>query len=431
MNKQKIQPKVVLAASLCSFNEWYDYALYGFFTPIISSLFFSSSDKNNALIYSLMIFAIGFLSRPLGGLFFGSLTDKLGRKKVLLFSVLLMGAATIVIGSLPTYAQVGSLAPFLLLFFRIIQGFSIGGEYMVSAIYLAEHAPSNRRGTITSIINVLGGLGCICALLAGTIVTRFLPEASLLSWGWRLPFWLAFFTSFLSFVYRLELEESPIFLQLKKKEELSKSPIKEAFNSHRKGMLICIVLIALQSSSYYIIQVFLNIWMVDFVGVSIKTSLLYVLFSQSLVLPFTVLGGYLSDIFGRKRILIVCSLLFFILALPSFFVMSRQLIFSSTTLSLLIPQLILASIFGLFNGTLPSALVELFAEKIRGTALSFSYNISAGVIGGTTPLVAVWLIQFTGNKLAPAFYLMFFSFICCITLFSLFKKNISTKCHSI
>ncbi len=398
------QFKIVLGGSFGSLLEWYDYTLYGFMAPIFGKLFFPGIDPLAQLLATFGTFAIAYLGRPFGSFIFGHWADKIGRKPILIFSIALMGLMTTALGFLPTYAQVGIWAPMGLLAVRVLQGLSVGGEYMDSAIFLAEHAPPGQRGRYAGSINVLSGCGVLIAACVATFVTSSLSESDLLEWGWRTPFYIGIVAASVGVLFRLGLKESPIYRSLKKRGEIPKSPIGETFRLQRMEMTTCFCMVCLQTVSFYVPTVFLNAWAVRYEHLELGNALRATSIALVVLILATYMGSHLSDRLGRRPVLLTVALLYFILAYPLFWVLTLETIDSLARF--LVVQCILTALAGCYNGALPATLVEIFSARTRCTAMSVSYNLAAGIVGGLTPFLCTLVIDLTHIPTSPALYMM-------------------------
>jgi MFS transporter, MHS family, proline/betaine transporter len=403
--------------------EWYDFLVYGFLATFLAPLFWSSSSITSSFEYALGVFAISYLARPIGGVFFGHFADRFGRKIVLIISTILIGSMTVLIGCLPTYQQIGIWAPVLLLLFRFLQGLSVGGEYMNSAIYLVEHAPSQRRGLFGSFTNVCGGLGsALASVIVWLIVAQF-SSLAISAWAWRLPFLFGIFNLILSLSLRLKMEETPVFLKLKTRvNNLADSyPLIEAFKQQRKEMVKVIGIVSLQGISFYTLTVFFTFWMIRSKALPVTTTFISTTIALLVNLCSSLLGGYLSDKFGRKILLLVGICGMGVSIIPIFDLLA-SIRGPEDAFKLYAAQIVLATFFGIYNGVLPAALVELFAARTRCSALSVSYNCTAGIFGGTAPLISLYLVDLTHSDLAPAFYLLASAVLAGITVIFWLKE---------
>ncbi len=404
----QIQKKVAVAACFGTFLEWYDFLTFASLATYFSVLFFPSDDPVAALLASLGTFGVGMIVRPLGAAIFGSLGDRHGRRTIFLVTIVLMGVATVGVGLLPTYEQVGLLAPALLLLLRMLQGLSVGGEIGGASVYLTEHAPEGRRGLYTSVLQLMGPLGMMASTLQIVVLQHFLDDADFKTWGWRIPFLLSAVLLAISIKSRLNLHESPIFHQLREKNGLTKAPLRDCLRDKqtlgRMGLLFfCIS--AGGSLIFFSAQVYTNVFLKTVVKLPAAQASSLVMMSTLALFPATLFCGWLSDRIGRRPVLLtglVCG------ALAIFPVFQGLLHYGTlptpdtTMLTLLLLVLVvpLACITGPQTATLP----ELFPARTRYTAVALPHNLSAGWIGGMSPFMVTWLgVQFA-SPLAGLWY---------------------------
>lgn len=316
-----IQRKVVVAACFGTFLEWYDFLTFASLATYFSLLFFPPDNPVAALLASLATFGVGMIVRPLGAALFGSLGDRLGRRTVFLVTIVLMGGATFLVGLLPTYAQIGLLAPALLLLLRLLQGLAVGGEIGGAAVYLTEHAPEGRRGLYTSVLQLMGPLGMMASTAQVLLLQGWLSDADFRAWGWRIPFLLSALLLAISIKSRLNLHESPVFSQLRAKNALAKAPLRECFRDrHTLGRmaLLFFCISAGGSLLFFSSQVYSGVFLKNVVKLDAGTAGSLVLLATLALFPLTLLCGALSDRIGRRPILLAGLLLGAISLLPVF-----------------------------------------------------------------------------------------------------------------
>jgi MFS family permease len=309
---------VVVGSSLGTVFEWYDFYLYGSLAAIIAKQFFAGVDANTAFIFALLAFAAGFIVRPFGALFFGRFGDMVGRKHTFLVTIVIMGLSTFLVGCLPSYAQIGVLAPVALISLRILQGLALGGEYGGAATYVAEHAPINRRGYFTSWIQTTATLGLFLSLLVILGTRTYLGEAAFADWGWRVPFLLSAILLGISVYIRLAMSESPIFARLKKQGKESKSPLSESFGQWKNLKLVILALLGLtagQAVVWYTGQFYALFFLTQTLKIDGATANILIAISLLIGTPFFIVFGSLSDKIGRKKIImagcIIAALTYF------------------------------------------------------------------------------------------------------------------------
>lgn len=392
--------KTIYNSSVGNILEWYDFGLFSIFSGLFSHLFFPESAGHAALIGTLVVFAVGFLCRPIGALLFGYLGDTQGRAKTLRLSILMISVPTLAVGILPTYQQIGILAPILLLLIRMWQGISIGGEYSGNLIYLAETAPPNYRATFTSLACMGCNIGILLAAIAGITASHFLGTALLENFGWRLPYLLGGILCLTIYLFRLRLIETPVFQQLKQNHQLVKNPIKEVFKNNLPQLLRTLGLVCMGSTFYYFCFVYIPIFIAQNKGETIlNTSIMMSLFI-ALMIILVPLAGYLCDRVGRRKMLLFNAALITTCTIPGFYFLQYHCTI------LLMPVLLFYTVASsLEQGTTSVAVVENFPPSARYTGVSLGYNLGNGLLGGTVPVVCEWLLSTTSMSLAPAIYI--------------------------
>ncbi len=415
-NKKKINvvsiekaKKSVFATGVGNAMEWFDFGLYSYLAVIISQNFFRPVQNDELkLIFTFGTFAIAFLMRPLGGVIFGRIGDRLGRKVVLTTTIILMACSTLLIGLLPTYDQIGVWAPILLLVARIIQGFSTGGEYAGAMVYIAESSPDNKRNILASGLEIGTLTGYILASLLASILFITLSDDQMSSWGWRIPFLLGLPLGLVGLYLRKSLEESPIFENelANDNEDEKKESFVSIFKNHKKDIIVCFVAVAFFNITNYMLLSYMPSYLDEIVGLSSTTGTVLITGVMVIMIPLALMFGKLSDKIGNKAtILIGLGGLSLLSAFAFYLVNLNGLLFVS--LGILILGILLAS----YEGTMPGTLPSMFFSDVRYRTLSVTFNVSVSIFGGTTPLVATWLVHQTGNNLAPAWYLTIVSVI--------------------
>src|SRR5690349_13063361 len=312
--------RVVIASSAGTAFEWYDFFIFGSLAPLISKVFFAGLDPTPALIAALGLFATGFAFRPLGALIFGVVGDRLGRKGAFLVTVSLMGGATFLIGLLPTYAQAGALAPTLLIILRIAQGIALGGEYGGAAIYVAEHAPNQKRGAATGWIQSSASFGLLAALLVIVVTRTSIGEDAFAAWGWRVPFLVSAVLLVISVWMRAKLAESPEFQRIREEDDLSHRPLREAFGSKKniKRVLVAFFgIMCAQGAVWYFTFFYLQVFLEKSLGVPAQTKDLLLIVMTVVSAPLYVYFGWLSDRVGRKPVMVGGMLIALLLYFPA------------------------------------------------------------------------------------------------------------------
>ena len=380
--------------------EWYDFAVYGFFAPIIGAQFFPSEDKLAALISAFGVFAAGYMMRPLGGVIFGQIGDRVGRKRALQISVLMMAIPTTLLGLLPSYASIGIWASVGLVALRLIQGVSVGGELIGSISFITEIAPPERRGYYGSWTLFSAITGVLSGSLVATIMTSLLDPAMMSAWGWRLPFLAGIFIGGFGLWMREGMTESPDFEKIKSAGELVKSPVTEALRRHPAQIVHVGSMVVCMGGGFYMLFVWWPTYLNTIVEPPIPHSLLVNTISMAALAALIPFAGALSDRVGRKKVLITAHLAMAGVAYPLFYITDHY-----AMLAALACQLVFAFSMAGIQGAMPAAMVEMFPTKTRFSGVAIGYNVSLAVFGGTSPLVCTWLISVTGDLAAPAYYL--------------------------
>ncbi len=444
--------KVILASAVGTMIEWYDFYIFGSLAAVIAPLFYPQGNNTLALIAYLSTFAVGFVVRPFGALFFGRIGDLVGRKYAFLVTLMIMGGATAAIGLLPTYASIGIAAPIALLVIRVLQGLALGGEYGGAAVYVAEHAPDNRRGFYTSFIQITATLGLFLSLVVILAVQASMSPEAFRSWGWRVPFLVSIFLVGISLYIRLRMQESPIFAQLKSSGMTSAAPLREAFTTrvHLREVLVSLFgATAGQGVVWYTGQFYALFYLQTILKVHVTSAACIVAIALVLGMPLFVLFGALSDRIGRKKIMMAGCLLAALAYLPIYDAMQAAAgsnvvtaisqrsavtgaigltpqtmvdgalrpaaevltyrglgdLLSQAAAWQLIALVFIQLVFvAMVYGPIAAYLVEAFPARIRYTALSLPYHIGNGVFGGLLPLIGLSVIATTGNINAGLYY---------------------------
>jgi MFS family permease len=400
-------PFMIGASSVGTLIEWYDFYLYGVLAIFFSKHFFSPTlDPNLALILSLFVFWTGFLVRPFGAIVFGHLGDLIGRKFTFMLTLLLMGAATFVVGLLPGYETLGVMAPVLLVAMRVLQGLALGGEYGGAATYIAEHSPDGRRGFFTSWIQTTATLGIVLALLVILLCRLGFGEQAFGDWGWRVPFFISAILVVLSIYIRLKLEESPLYARLKEQGKASSNPALESFGSGRNWGLMLFALFgatAPEGVVWYTGQFYALFYMQTVLKISYVTVYIILMIALTLGAPFFIVFGALSDRVGRRNIMTIG----FALAVISYWPVFTWLgTFKDNPVILTILVFYMVILVTMVYGPIAAFLVELFPARIRYTSMSLPYHVGNGVFGGLVPAAGASIAALTGIALGGLFYPM-------------------------
>ncbi|MEV5376597.1 MFS transporter [Streptomyces nondiastaticus] len=406
--------RAVSAAALGNMMEWFDFGVYAYMAATLGKVFFPSGSSGAQVIAAFATFAAAFVVRPLGGLVFGPLGDRIGRQKVLAATMIMMAVSTFAVGLLPAYATVGVAAPVLLLVCRLVQGFSTGGEYAGATTYIAEYAPDERRGFLGSWLDFGTFVGYALGSGLVTVLTATLGTDGMTDWGWRLPFLVAGPLGLIGLYMRMRLEETPAFraeaestesaAELAAAEEARQSGhgrLKEIFTGHWHAVLICMGLVVVYNVTNYVVTSYLPTFMTETLDQNPTTAQLLVLGTMILVALTITTVGRRSDTWGRRPLFMTGSAALVALAAPALLLIRAG--------GLLLPALgciVLGLLLVVFAGTSAATLPALFPTRMRYGALSVSYNISVSLFGGTTPLVVSALLESTGDEMVPAYYLM-------------------------
>ena len=438
-------PLVIAASSVGTMIEWYDFYIFGSLAAVLSVKFYPPGNATFSYIAYLATFAVGFVVRPFGALFFGRIGDLIGRKYAFLVTLSIMGLSTAVIGLMPTFATAGWFAPITLILIRVLQGLALGGEYGGAAVYVGEHSPDNRRGFYTSFIQITATLGLFVSLLVILATQSSMSKEDFSAWGWRIPFLISIVLVAISLYIRLKLRESPIFAQIKSTGKTSVQPLKDAFTKwpNLKQVLISLFgATAGQGVVWYTGQFYALFYLQTILKVNPRTSNIIIAIALALSMPFFTVFGALSDKIGRKRLMMAGCLIAVVTYLPIYHAMQRAAgnnvvtvqstknkvtgAISLTPLTTdasgaLVPAkeapnpaqgMLVFLVFiqviyvCMVYGPIAAYLVEAFPARIRYTSLSLPYHIGNGVFGGLLPLIGLSVCAATGNIYAGLYYPM-------------------------
>jgi MFS family permease len=430
--------KVAIAACFGTFLEWYDFLTFATLAVVLGPLFFPTNDPNTGLLASLATFGVGMVVRPIGSAIFGSLGDRIGRKPVFMITIALMGLATVSVGFLPTYGQIGIWAPILLVGLRLMQGLSAGGEIGGSAVYLTEHAGNENRGFKTSFLQLMGPLGILVSTLQIAFLQQWLSPEEFQAWGWRVPFWISILLLLIAFKARMALEETPVFLELSKNIKKNESQLINNFRNPeiRKRMLLLFLCI---SSSGAILFFCVQVYAAIFLKTTVKLDPLLVnklsVFTTMTLFPFTIFAGWLSDRVGRKPVVVCGIALGALLIRPAFELLHTLGAYFTTnpqnaTLGIGAVLTMLSLSLALAVGPQTALLGELFPAKNRNSAATLPHNLAAGWVGGLLPLIVTWLNQAIGNDFAGLWYpTIFLTFIALVAIYKLPETYLTNITH--
>lgn len=412
-----MQKKLIFITSLGNTLEWFDFGLFIFFAPIIGEKFFPTTNPQLATLAAFSVFAAGFICRPLGGILFGHAGDVHGRAKTLRYSILIITFSTLIIGLLPTAQSIGIIASIVFTLLRLAQGLSVGGEYSGVMIYLAESAPENKRGLITSFAAIGANIGFLAATLVLMLLSSIFSEKQVENWAWRLPFILIGIPGFLILYYRFKLVETPAFSDLQRSHHLETKPFLSALRYAPTSLLKIGGLTCMSSTLYYIFFGFMPTYLTLYAGIENRIALSIQSFFLVTMLFLVPFAGFCGDYIGRKRILMFIAGCTILLSLPCFYLLQNHSIIS------IIVALLIATILSAFDqGNSLSAVVENCPVNVRYSGIAFSYNLGMALFGGTAPLIVTLLTQ-NVNVIAPAFYLAIMAGVSLIAASTLLNKQ--------
>lgn len=398
--------KAALAAFVGSFVEWFDYATYTYLAVVISEVFFPAGENRlTNLMSTFAIFALSFLLRPIGAAMWGMWGDKYGRKWALSRAILLMTGATFCIGLIPPFAAIGWVAPILLLLFRMAQGFSASGEYAGAATFLSEYAPQNKRGMYTSLVPASTATGLLVGSLTVALLHAVMSTGALHSWGWRIPFLIAGPLGLVGRYILEHLEDSPVYREMAEKATSAGGekpvPFTYVFKHHLRELIIAFAVASLNAVAFYLVLTYMPTYLTEVLGFDKQQTFI----AESITLTVYVLlifgMGHLSDLFGRRLMLITACVAFIVFTVPLFHFLD-----GATFMLVVVIEIVFCVMLTTNDGTLATFLSETFPTKVRYTGFALSFNLANAIFGGSAPFVATWLVKATGSTLAPAWYLV-------------------------
>ncbi|RAJ69622.1 MHS family proline/betaine transporter-like MFS transporter [Streptomyces sp. Amel2xB2] len=405
--------RAVVAGVVGHFVEWYDYGVYAYVATTLAVVFFKSSDPNAALLAVFATFAVAFFARPVGGLFFGSLGDRLGRQRCLATVVVMMSVSTFAIGVLPGYATAGVLAPVLLLLARLMQGFSAGGEIAGATSFINEYAPVGRRGVLSSLLPAASATGLLFGATLMTILTANLSESQLTAWGWRVPFLIALPLGLIGLYLRLKIEDTPLFRALVAAEQHDPTPLRSSVTRQFRPIAVAFGATLSYGVGFYVVMSYMPTYLQEvttFGSTSVFVVTTAVLLAHIVSLP---LSGALSDRIGRKPVITVASVGLVVCTYPAFLLVSQ----GSSLVYAILGGAVLGALIAATAAPLFAFMAEMFPTRVRNSSVSVGYNASVMLFGGTAPFIATFLIGWTGSHIAPSFYLVAAAAATALTLY--------------
>lgn len=404
--------KVIRAAVIGTVVEYYDFGIYGYMATFVAMLFFVSEDPTAALMGTFAAFAVAFFMRVPGGIFFGHIGDRYGRKQALSWTILLMVLATALIGVLPNYYTLGVWATTLLVMCRCVQGFAAGGELGGANAFVAESAPARWRATQTSLVNSGTYFGSLFAALVALAATSLFTEQQMLDWAWRIPFLLSLPIGVIGLYIRSHLDDTPQFKELADQGETKKVPIKTLLVTNWRSVLKIIGLGAVITGGYYIVSVYAATYLQTTAGHS--SQLAFASTSVAMVVGAATLplSGYLADRIGRKKVILIGSVGATVLGFPMFMMMA-----AGPAWAAIVGQSALFVCVSIVNGASFVTYAEMLSASTRYSGIALGNNVTNTLLGGTAPFIATWLISVTGHSLAPAGYFVLTALITLVTVF--------------
>ncbi|HEX7485440.1 MAG TPA: MFS transporter [Vicinamibacterales bacterium] len=394
--------RTALAGLIGNVLEWFDFAVYGYFASDIGKQFFPQSSHTAQQLLAFAVFALGFVARPFGSLVLGQVGDRIGRRALLTLSIALMGGATLGLGLLPTYAQAGVIAPVLLVLMRLVQGFSLGGEFTGSMVYTTEKASQKMRGLVSSSTAAGTTIGFMIGSGTAWLVNTWLGPEQVSAWGWRIPFIGSVIFCVVGWLLRRGISETAEGL----KARAIRPPLIPSIVADWLPIVQTFGIVGMTNAAYYLTFTYVVERRKSMMGVGGEAFLAATVLSLAVVLASKPLGGWLSDRIGRRKLMIALT----VVTMAFIYFALRMMLYGSPQLFMM-GQILLAVPLGMSLGLQGAMVVEIFPLRTRVTSMSFAYSITLALAGGTAPLVSTWLIETLGQPLAPAYYIMLYGAI--------------------
>ena len=413
--------KSILSSSIGNVLEWYEYTLYAYFATVISSLFFPVTNPYVSMMMTFATFAVGLAARPIGGIIFGYIGDKYSRKKMLTLTVLLMSIPTICIGLLPTYEQIGIMAPIILILLRILQGVALGGEFGASCVYLFESVPKEKRGFFGCMALTGVGTGLVLSSCTIFIVESLATKETIYAFAWRIPFFISVLGAIIGFYMRRTLLETEDFIFAKQNSELISNPFMEMLKNHKFTLFKLFSIFITTQISFFIVFIFGKTMMINFLNYDPHVAGKFNLFTVMSYTFATVFFGYLSDQINKRYIIILGTIGLLLASYP--FILSLK---NGVASSILLFSILMGILIGMTEETLNPLTAESFPTNIRATSVAFCWNFTSVVFGGVAPIMSMWLIENFGGVDTVAYYLMIAcSITIIVTLYTLKRETIN------
>ena len=407
-----------MSSTIGNVLEWYDFAVYGALAPTIGKLFFPSDNEVASLLAAFTVFAMGYAARPIGGIVLGHIADRIGRKPALILSISVMGVASLLVGLLPTHAQIGTAATILMVLLRVVQGLSVGGEYPGSIVFLAEHAPTERRGFFTSWPMFGSVIGFLMGVGAAALLSNILGDSGVDDWGWRLLFFFGAVIAVFGVIFRRQMSEPASFGMVLQE---TRAPIVVAFREHWDAVLRILALSLVNAVGFYLIWAYATSYLTERMHLSTAKALDINTLSLAAMAMMVPLAALLADRIGRKPLLYFVAIGSFVFAWPLWWCMHHQ-----NGLLIFIGQTGFALLYAAGFTGISAVMTEILPTCVRCSASSIGYNVSMAAFGGTAPLIATYLITRTSDDFAPAYYLMAAALVSLIATFGL-KETVGRK----